>query len=121
LRNYYLNIVLQNQLFLNLINSMNNIYRVLEFFNFEIKNEFVEKSETIIMKINYCLTGTLSKPRKELIEELKMLGAKFTSISKADVLIADVPSEKTKYQTALKKGIKIMTEEEFMKQLKGDL
>ncbi len=107
--------------FLNLINSMNNIYRVLEFFNFEIKNEFVEKSETIIMKINYCLTGTLSKPRKELIEELKMLGAKFTSISKADVLIADVPSEKTKYQTALKKGIKIMTEEEFMKQLKGDL
>lgn len=68
-------------------------------------------------KVKVTLTGALSMPRKQLV---KLLGIEEVSIGKAEVLIADKPSNSEKYKKAIERNIPIMTEEEFRSQYIGE-
>jgi DNA ligase (NAD+) len=63
--------------------------------------------------VKYAVTGSLSKPRKDIVEEFLAFGHEWVDPSKADVLIADGPSSSSKYKTAQKKGIPIINEAQF--------
>ncbi len=81
-----------------------------------LTNKYIVKPEKRLQtanNVNICITGTLSKPRKELLEEFGKLGASESSIQKADILICNEPSSSSKYKYAVKNNIKIMTENEF--------
>lgn len=66
-----------------------------------------------------CITGSLSKPRDEYKAELEAVGAKLVSSvsSKTDFLVCNEESSSSKYKDALKYGVPILTEREFVKKL----
>jgi len=63
--------------------------------------------------VRYCMTGSLSKTKKKLEVEFASYGAEFVSIGSADVLICNGSSSSSKYKAAEKKGIPIVSEQEF--------
>jgi NAD-dependent DNA ligase len=98
--------------FSNLLKYRSRIDRLLEKLTLvEYKKEFVG-----LAKMTYAVTGSLSKARKDIIKEFLSYGYEWVDPSKADVLIADAPSSSAKYKTAVKRGIPIMTEQEFRNQ-----
>lgn len=65
--------------------------------------------------IKVALTGSLSKPRSELIKEWAKYGVIEVDVSKANYLITDNPnSGSSKNKTASKLGIPVITESEFI-------
>ena len=64
---------------------------------------------------SFCITGVLSKPRKEIEKWIKDNGGSVASISSCKYLICNEPSSSGKYKKALEKNIKIITEEELIK------
>jgi DNA ligase (NAD+) len=94
--------------FASLENNLDRVEQVIDFFN---GNLAVLEAKTT--EVSYCLTGGISKPRKQIIEEFRPYGYRFVDASKADVLIASGPSSSSKYKKAVKRGIPIMTENEF--------
>lgn len=68
---------------------------------------------------NICITGALSRPRDEYKALLEKVGAKFVnSVSrKTHLLVCNETSQSTKYNDAMKLGIPIVNEEEFLKNL----
>lgn len=91
--------------YLGLCDSADKLRKLLEIFS-------LSESDTK-SGVQYCMTGSLSKPRKQLEKEFEASGAKLVSASIAQVLITDAPSTSSKYKTAVKRGIPIITEEEF--------
>lgn len=77
--------------------------------------EYVQEF-TGLSKMTYAVTGGLSKPRKDIVKEFLQFGYEWVDPGKADVLIADAPSSSSKYKTAQKRDIPIMTEAEFRRQ-----
>lgn len=65
--------------------------------------------------LKYCMTGSLSKTRNELVEEFKTHGLQFVDIGQAEVLICN-GNRSAKVKSAESKGTKIMTEDEFRAQ-----
>lgn len=89
---------------------------------YELTNKYIQKPITRLKaqnNVNICITGTLSKPRKELLEEFNAVGAVESSIQKADILICNEPSSSSKYKYAIKNNVKIMTEDEFRKYIRS--
>lgn len=98
--------------------------RELKHFNYDEADELakmftftvVEKAGNDVLKgKTFVITGKLSRKRDEIKAEIESLGGKVgSSISaKTDYLIANQPENTTKYNTALAKGIPIITEEEY--------
>lgn len=98
--------------------------RELKHFNYDEADELakmftfavVEKGENDILKgKTFVITGKLSRKRDEIKAEIESLGGKVGSsiTAKTDYLIANQPENTTKYNTALAKGIPIITEEEY--------
>ena len=98
--------------------------RELKQFNYDEADELakmftfavVEKAENDILKgKTFVITGKLSRKRDEIKAEIESLGGKVGSsiTAKTDYLIANQPENTTKYNTALAKGIPIITEEEY--------
>ena len=83
-------------------------------------NKKEEEKDSAFSNKTFVLTGTLSKmTRDEAIEKIESLGGKTTSTvtRKTDfVIVGDNPG--SKYEKALKLGIKILTEQEFLKNIK---
>lgn len=74
----------------------------------ETQDVAVNKGITVIV------TGSVSMPRKQFIDYLASYGVKLTeTITKADVLICNEASNSSKYKTAQKLGMPILTEAEF--------
>ena len=107
-----------------------------EFFNDKSEKEFmgevvhylnfiVEEDSPIIEGYftgkRFCITGTFSKSRDELKKEIEAQGGVFVSgvSKKLDVLVAGEKAG-SKLQKAEDLGIKIMNEEELLKELKND-
>jgi DNA ligase (NAD+) len=69
----------------------------------------------------FSITGTLSLPRQQLIDQIESNGGKFVSAvsSNTNYLIANSPSNSDKYLTAQKLNIKIITENDFQELLRG--
>ncbi len=71
-----------------------------------------------IYNLNFCITGDLSIPRKEMIEKIESLGGRFTSsvTSNTDYLLTnETDGNSSKFLTAKKLGIKIINEKDFEK------
>jgi len=100
--------------FTNLKKYRDRVEEVLSFFG-----EKLQQSNKPRVTLKYCLTGSLSAPRKKLVDEFARKGAKFVSIGKADILIANGPSSNSKYTRAVKRGIPILSEAEFRERLEG--
>lgn len=67
--------------------------------------------------LSFCITGTLSQPRKVLEDQIIALGGKVLSTvtSNTSYLICNEKSNSDKYQNALKLHIPIITEEQYNK------
>jgi len=68
----------------------------------------------------FVITGTLSRPREEIAEQIRLLGGKVTgSVSKnTDYLLAgDEAGSKLAKATEL--GVRVLSEEEFLEKIKG--
>ena len=98
--------------------------RELKHFNYDEADELakmftfavVRKAENDVLKgKTFVITGKLSRKRDEIKAEIESLGGKVGSsiTAKTDYLIANQPENTTKYNTALAKGIPIITEEEY--------
>lgn len=63
----------------------------------------------------FVITGELSQPRNDIVKHIESNGGKVASaVSKnTGYLICNQPSDSDKYQTAIKLGVKIITENEF--------
>ena len=98
--------------------------RELKHFNYDEADELakiftftvVEKTGNDVLKgKTFVITGKLSRKRDEIKVEIESLGGKVGSsiTAKTDYLIANQPENTTKYNTALAKGVPIITEEEY--------
>lgn len=98
--------------------------RELKHFNYDEADELakmftftvVEKAGNDVLKgKTFVITGKLSRKRDEIKAEIESLGGKVGSsiTAKTDYLIANQPENTTKYNTALAKGVPIITEEEY--------
>jgi len=67
----------------------------------------------------FCLTGSLSQPRKTIVDQIENRGGKIqTSVStNTSYLVCNQASDSDKYQSALKLGIKIITEDDLLRLL----
>jgi len=63
---------------------------------------------------SFCISGSLNKPRKAYEAAIEKLGGSNTSISSCNYLICNTPSDSSKFKKAVDKGIKIITEEQFI-------
>lgn len=63
---------------------------------------------------SFCITGSLSKPRKAYEQIIEKFGGSNTSISSCNYLICNEPSNSNKFQKAKDKGVKIITEQELI-------
>jgi len=68
-------------------------------------------------KYSVCITGKLSRKRKDLVELLEVNNIKVTGgvNSSVDFLITNAVSSSSKYKKAVELGIKIVSEDEFIK------
>ena len=98
--------------------------RELKHFNYDEADELAKMfTFTVVEKVGndvlkgktFVITGKLSRKRDEIKAEIESLGGKVGSsiTAKTDYLIANQPENTTKYNTALAKGIPIITEEEY--------
>lgn len=69
--------------------------------------------------LNFCITGSLSQPRKTIVDQIEKRGGKIqTSVSaNTNYLICNQASDSDKYQSALKLGIKIIAEDDLLQLL----
>jgi len=65
--------------------------------------------------LSFCITGSLSVPRQQLVDQIESNGGTVSSsVSKnTDFLICNQSSNSDKYQTAIKLGVTIINENEF--------
>lgn len=87
----------------DLVISLSNKLNIVDIISYET-----------VQDLPVCITGKLSKSRKDFLEEIKDVGAYEVPIAKAKILITDNPngtSSKNKY--ANEHGIEKMSEEEF--------
>lgn len=64
--------------------------------------------------LSFCITGSLSKPRKAYEIIIEKFGGTITSISSCKYLICNTPSDSTKFKKAIEKGVKIINEEQLL-------
>ena len=68
---------------------------------------------------SFCITGSLSKPRKAYEQVIEKFGGSNTSISSCDYLICNTPSDSNKFKKAIENGVKIINEQELIELIKG--
>jgi DNA ligase (NAD+) len=79
-----------------------------------IKTKFLNKLEGL----SFAITGTLTQPRKDIEKEIESLGGKIVSAISANtsyLITNETESNSSKFVTAKKLGIKIISEEDFEK------
>ena len=75
-----------------------------------------KKSGGILDGLSFCITGSLSRPRKEIAEEIKNVGGKVVSTvsGNLDYLVAG-ESAGSKLEKAENLGVKILSEQDLLK------
>ncbi|WGL58517.1 NAD-dependent DNA ligase LigA [Pigmentibacter sp. JX0631] len=94
-----------------------NLLKYVEVLNDESNKKISNQNSHPFFGKNICITGSLSRPRDEYKFMLENVGAKLVSSvsSKTDLLVCNESSSSNKYKDAIKFGIKIITEEEFLR------
>lgn len=70
---------------------------------------------------SFCITGSLSKPRKAYEQIIEKFGGSNTSISSCNYLICNTPSDSSKFKKAVEKGVKVITENELITLIKENM
>jgi hypothetical protein len=96
----------------NFQESRVKIQRLLQYFG---RSRIVDFAPEVSLapRLYVAITGALSRPRQAIMVEFARYGIYEASPTTADVLIADGPSHSSKYQTALRRQIPILTEAAF--------
>lgn len=70
--------------------------------------------------ITFCITGTLSRKRDDIVKDIEDLGGQVSgSVTKnTDYLVCNSPSGSSKYKKATELGVKVITEEELKEIMK---
>lgn len=112
IRNILLSISGIGESLADLVDMKFNIIRNI--FKYEIIKPCSRLNCTGSQPFPVIITGSISMPRNQFEAYLKQFNIKLVeSVTKAKVLICNAPSTSSKYQTAEKLGIPIMTENEF--------
>lgn len=69
----------------------------------------------------FCITGKLSNSRKNIEKLIETHGGIITSINSCNYLVCNEPSNSSKYNTAVEKGINIVNETELSALIQGDI
>ena len=85
-----------------------------------MRSEARDRTKLPLYGKSFVITGTLSRPRPELEEEIKSLGGRInSSVSKnTDYLLAGTEPG-SKYQKAKELGVKVLNEKEYQNINKG--
>jgi NAD-dependent DNA ligase len=94
------------------------VVKICEFFDWNLRKYIPE--EQIETSVRYCITGTISDKRSNIVNRLKKFGCEFVDVGAADILICNDVSSSSKYKAAVNKGIPIMTEAEFYSKYCGE-
>ena len=92
-------------------------------FNLGVKVKNFEKIEGVLVGRSFVITGTLkTMTREQAIEKIEALGGKFQkTISKTtDFLVIGEKVGKTKILKAEKLGVKVMSEDKFLKEINAN-
>lgn len=82
---------------------------------------FKESKDNVFSGKSIVLTGTLKKPREEIIEILESLGSKIIkSVSKKTNFLIYGERAGSKFEKALELGVVVINEEEFIKMLENE-
>ena len=100
-----------------------NLQILNKMFDFGVKVQNFAKNEGVLSGKNFVITGTLKEmSREQAAEKIELLGGKFQkSISKTtDFLVIGEKVGKTKISKAEKLGVKVMSEDEFLKEINAN-
>lgn len=100
-----------------------NLQILNKMFDFGVKVQNFAKNEGVLSGKNFVITGTLKEmSREQAAEKIEMLGGKFQkSISKTtDFLVVGEKVGATKISKAEKLGVKVMDEDEFLKEINAN-
>jgi len=102
----------------SIIKGIKENIKLLEKF-IELSNTEVKKDDNnLLIDKKFCITGTLSKPRKVYEQIIEKFGGENTSITSCNYLICNDHSS-SKFKKAIERGIKIIKEQEFIDMLKS--
>ena len=100
-----------------------NLQILNKMFDFGVKVQNFAKNEGVLSGKNFVITGTLKEmSREQAAEKIELLGGKFQkSISKTtDFLVIGEKVGATKISKAEKLGVKVMDEDEFLKEINAN-
>ena len=100
-----------------------NLQILNKMFGFGVKVQNFAKNEGVLSGKNFVITGTLKKmSREQAAEKIELLGGKFQkTISKTtDFLVIGEKVGKTKILKAEKLGVKVMSEDKFLKEINAN-
>ena len=100
-----------------------NLQILNKMFGFGVKVQNFAKNEGVLSGKNFVITGTLKEmSREQAAEKIELLGGKFQkSISKTtDFLVIGEKVGATKISKAEKLGVKVMDEDEFLKEINAN-
>lgn len=104
-------------------NDDENLRILKKMFDLGVKVRNFEKNEGVLVGKSFVITGTLkTMTREQAIEKIEALGGKFQkTISKTtDFLVIGEKVGKTKILKAEKLGVKVMDEDEFLKEINAN-
>ena len=104
-------------------NDDENLRILKKMFELGVKVKNFEKIEGVLVGKSFVITGTLkTMTREQAIEKIEDLGGKFQkTISKTtDFLVIGEKVGKTKFSKAEKLGVKVMDEDEFLKEINAN-
>ena len=104
-------------------NDDENLRILKKMFNLGVKVKNFEKIEGVLVGKSFVITGTLkTMTREQAIEKIEALGGKFQkTISKTtDFLVIGEKVGKTKILKAEKLGVKVMSEDKFLKEINAN-
>ena len=104
-------------------NDDENLRILKKMFNLGVKVKNFEKIEGVLVGKRFVITGTLRiMTREQAIEKIEALGGKFQkTISKnTDFLVIGEKVGKTKISKAEKLGVKVMSEDNFLKEINAN-
>ena len=104
-------------------NDDENLRILKKMFNLGVKVKKFEKIEGVLVGKSFVITGTLkTMTREQAIEKIEALGGKFQkTISKTtDFLVIGEKVGKTKILKAEKLGVKVMSEDKFLKEINAN-
>lgn len=104
-------------LFLSNNEMLNQINRTREF----VQEIIVEKKQGVLSEKSIVITGTLTRPRKQIEADIENAGGKNSSSisSTTNYLVANEISSSSKFVKAQKLGVKIISEKELYEILEG--